>query len=309
DVKTFDMFTDVMFPNSFPEHGLALEFVKNYGWTVEKLVLSYLFNDNFARTILDAVKDRGSRITTLHFTPFYLSTAGMDALDEIIEMSPNVVSIGMRYFYLEDKSNLEKVENSLMRYKTQLHHLYLSWITTESWLPRIAGIIPTRDVLPKMDALTIDGDGEVSKDCIAWIVAMISAPPQTHSATAPTEPVTRLKRITLRRLMLSPEGWESVIRAIDLTELEWLDLKTTNFAQDQLRLLVNQITDNVASQTQTRTICIDGKLLEQEEARTLCSTLRKKVPSVKFNLSQMSALESSRVLRNIIAQHLQSPPE
>ncbi|KAF9345031.1 hypothetical protein BGX34_005086, partial [Mortierella sp. NVP85] len=283
DVKTFDMFTDVMFACTSSRYDPALDFVRNYGWTVEKLVLPYLFNDNFARIILDAVKGRGSRITTLNFAPFCLSTAGMGALDEIIEMSPNAVSIGMRC-YLENKINLQNFENSLMRHKAQLHHLDLFWNTTEYWSSQITRIIPTRDVLPKMGALTLDGyHNQISMDCITWIVAMISAPPQTRSATAATEPVTRLKRITLRRIVLSPEDWESVIRAIDLTEVEWLDLQTTNFAKAELRLLVNHIIDNAASQTRVLSLCINDKLLEQEEARTLCATLREKVPLVKFN--------------------------
>jgi len=283
DVNTFDMSTDLKFPIRSSGYGPVLDFVRNFGWTVENLLLSEQLDDKHIRIILDAVRDRGSRIRALSIAPNSLTTAGMDVLDEIIEMSPNVVSIGMRYFYLGDKTYLSKVENSLTRYKAQLHHLRLHGNKIGDWLPQIAGIIPSRDILPKMNALTLDGGNEVSKDCITWIVTMISAPPQPPSATALPEPWTRLKRITLRSIVLSPEDWESVIRAIDLTELEWLNLKTTNFAYDQLGVLVNQIIDNVPSQARERTFCIDKKLLEQEEARTLCATLREKVPLVKFN--------------------------
>ncbi|KAK3818930.1 MAG: hypothetical protein J3Q66DRAFT_368966 [Benniella sp.] len=285
DVKAFNMFTDVKFPNSSSEYGPVLEFVRNYGWSVEKLILPHWFNANHAGIMFDAVKDRGSRITTLSFSPSHLSIAGMNVLDEIIEMSPNVVSIGMSYFTFENSTILSKVENSLMRYKAQIYYLYLSWTTTEYWLSQITRIIPTRDVLPKMGALTLYGyNDKLSKDCVTWIVAMISAPPQPSSATALPEPLTRLKRIELRMIVLPPEDWESVIRAIDLTELEWLDLHTSNFAQDQLKLLVNQIIDNVSSQARVLSLCIKKKLFEQEEARTLCATLRQKAPLVKFKL-------------------------
>ncbi|KAK3818929.1 MAG: hypothetical protein J3Q66DRAFT_368965 [Benniella sp.] len=284
DVKTFDMFTDIRFPDFTSEYDPVLDLVRNFGWTVEKLILPYWFNDEHAGILLDVVRDRGSRITRLTIDPYTLTTTGMNVLDEIVEMSPSVVSIGMWYFGLEVKAYRGKVESLLTQYKAQLHHVVLHGDKMGDWSSQIAGVIPTRDALPKMDELTFDiGNGEVSKECIAWIVAMISTPPQPRSKTTLPEPLTGLKRITLGRIVLSYEDWESVIRAIDLTEVEWLDLQTTNFGQAQLRLLVNQITDNVASQIRVRTLCINEKLLEQEEARTLCTTLREKAPLVNFN--------------------------
>ncbi|KAF9361552.1 hypothetical protein BGX34_007084 [Mortierella sp. NVP85] len=284
-VKTFDMSTNIKFPISSSAFAPLLDFAQSYGWSIETLTASSQFGDNHARLIRGAIQDRRPQIATLNIVPYTITTDGLDALDEIIGMSSSNISIGMRCHRLGDRGILDKVGSPLMRYKAHVYHLSLGGSTIENWLPQIANFIPARDVLPKMSALTLEGEGQstVPKTCIPWIIAMISAPPQPPSATALPEPLTRLRRLTISNVRLEAEDWKSVIRAIDLTELEWLDFKVTNFSQVELELLVYRIVDNVASQARLKTLCIDKKLLEQEAARALRATLQKKAPLVQFD--------------------------
>jgi hypothetical protein len=258
-VKTFEMSTNVKFPFSSSTFGPIIDFAQSYGWSIETLTASSQFGDNHARIIRGAVQDRGSQITTLNIVPYTITTDGLDVLDEITGMSSSNVSIGMRCHRLGERGILDKVENPLMRYKADVYHLSLGGSNIGDWLSHIASFIPARDVLPKMSALTLEGEIQstvpktcIPKTCIPWIITMISAPPQPPSATALPEPLTRLRRLTISNARFEAEDWKSVIRAIDLTELEWLDFKVTNFSQVELELLVYRIIDNGASQARLK---------------------------------------------------------
>ena len=283
DAKAFDMFADVKFPNSSSEYGPVLEFVRNYGWTVEKLVASSLLNIDHAEIILGAIRDRGSRITTLDIVPVAISADGYNTLDEIIKMSPNLVSLGLWCPFLGIKSAVGRTVATISRYKDRLHILRLSGTSIENWLPRIGDAFPTRDIFPNMCGLSITGHygNTISGDCVRWIVAMVSAPTQSSSATPSLEPLARLKRLILS-VALGPEDWKSVIRSIDMTELEWLEFKGSNFSRKELELLVHQFVGNDTSPARLRTLCIDNKLLEQEDVRALCATLREKLPQIEI---------------------------
>ncbi|KAF9360961.1 hypothetical protein BGX34_007395 [Mortierella sp. NVP85] len=283
DAKAFDMFADVKFPNSSSEYGPVLDFVRNYGWAVETLVASSLLNNEHAEIILGAIRDRGSRITTLDIVPVAISADGYNNLDEIIKMSPNLVSLGLWCPFLGIKSAVGRAEATIGRYKNRLHNLRLSGTSIENWLPRIHDAFPTRDIFPKMCGLSITGHygGIISGSCVRWIVAMVSAPPQSSSATPSLESLARLKRLILS-VAFEPKDWKSVMRSIDTTELEWLEFKGSNFSQKELELLVHQFVGNDAPPARLRTLCIGNKLLEQEDVRALCATLREKIPLIEI---------------------------
>ncbi|KAK3818928.1 MAG: hypothetical protein J3Q66DRAFT_338883 [Benniella sp.] len=283
DKRALEMSTNVKFPALASNYGPILDFVRLFGWSIETLAASAQFSDSHALILRGAVRERGSRIETFNIVPYTIST---DSLDEIITMSPGFTSLGLLLTALSSTAFLEKAMIAVRRYKDRVRNLLLSGREVESWLPPIAEVLSTRDVLPKLSVLSVEFITRcaVPEDCVKWIVAMVSTPvqPLSSSATVPPEPLTRLERLALINIELQPRDWRSVIMAIDLTSLEWLNLKKTNISQEELELLVRRIVDNFTTPVRLRTLCVDEKLLEQEDARALRAILQEKAPLVQF---------------------------
>jgi hypothetical protein len=74
-----------------------------------------------------------------------------------------------------------------------------------------------------------------------WVANMVSAPPQPPAGSV-KEAWSRLRSFHLSCLDLDRDDWDSVLRSLDFTALENLELKFTNAPLDQqlLPLLINQ---------------------------------------------------------------------
>jgi len=284
DGSGFDMHTSIRLITNLTD-GPVLDFLRHYFWTIETLTAPWEFNDLRAAMIRDATRVRGSWITTLKLDPFLLTANGQGILDEIIRMSPSHIHLGLWCTNMDPTISLGMTK-LVGRYRKRLYDLKLSGESIAEWLPPIMVAFPTRDTLPKLSVFTVTSSSGsyVPQYCLNWIITMVSVPPQqsSSSGTASFEPLRRLERFTLNSVEFPPEEWASLIKAIDLTALEWLDLKYTNFSQKELKLLVRRIVESDAPPMRLRMLCIDKELLEQEDARVLCAILEEKLPLVKF---------------------------
>ncbi|KAK3807236.1 MAG: hypothetical protein J3Q66DRAFT_418262 [Benniella sp.] len=173
----------------------------------------------------------------------------------------------------------------------------------------VAFTFPTRDNFPALESFELwpFESTIIPPNYTPWIVAMVSAPPQSlaslpasqhppqdtgtggqinHGASGSPRSWTPLKKVMLRRVELWPEEWRRIIEALDVSALEYLDLKWSNIVQEQFEMLVNRVTSNIEPNMTFKTIDIrDTNLAQTNGSGTLdaiFARLRKWAPLVKI---------------------------
>ncbi|KAG0246817.1 hypothetical protein B0O80DRAFT_529856 [Mortierella sp. GBAus27b] len=309
--EVFDMQTHVKLRKgkAIAEDDPICALFQHYGWSFETLDAPSTFSNPLAACLHEGTRERGSQITFLSVTPTSLTTRGLEALDQVIKISPCSEYLRLPFNYLDQPKQLDKAVLLLSRYKEKVNNLGLYGTSLADWLPQITRAFPTRDYFPKLSVLGMKSHtvSEIPQECIPWIVAMVSTPPLMSSSTLPgslpsplpspsavgpmveifpdqVEKPSRLERFTLNDVTLGPDDWVSVIEAIDFGALVKLNLKDTNFSHKELELLVHRIVNNKESMATMplRSLCLDKHLLENEAGRALRAKLREKAPIVKI---------------------------
>ncbi|KAI8349167.1 hypothetical protein B0O80DRAFT_460952 [Mortierella sp. GBAus27b] len=227
----------------------------------------------------------------------------LDSLHEIIRRSPMFKRLGL-YVDLAQEADFEATRTILCQYGAILSTLHLSNYSFAgqqwSWF---ASSHPTRNSFPKLETLTLDSpsDTNLPSTCIPWVVAMVSAPsrvpiPSSHSQSSTEDTVdkqtpnveseaqgswTSLKRIDLCSLELPPEGWKSVIEAIDFSGLQILKFRKSNFSLKELELLVDCIPDDKTSNIPLQSLDISWtSAFSDPNSLPLLDELQRKAPLV-----------------------------
>ncbi|KAF9979812.1 hypothetical protein BGZ65_005972 [Modicella reniformis] len=244
------------------------DFIQHYGWTIEILKSPSVLDDHLVSLLHNSIRERGSQIIKLSIVPSSLTKAGLDTLDQIIRISPNLVSLQLWFNKLEDAYQLEKALLLLERYKERLEGIGFYGDSIATWLPQIIKTYPNKNSFPKMNSFGVQSN--FPRNCTEWVTGMISVPLQPS-------PSNRLNGFSLYDVTLRPEDWQSVIDAIDLAELDWLHFFNTNFTHKELELLINRIVAADMQQVKLRTLRL-GK--EMFGARPLYAKLREKLPHI-----------------------------
>ncbi|KAF9971125.1 hypothetical protein BGZ65_010618 [Modicella reniformis] len=182
-------------------------------------------------------------------------------------MSSKLEYFALSFKNLEKSHQLEKTLGLLGRYKERLDGIGFYGHTVSKWLPRIVKAYPSRNNFPRMKNFEFGSfsRSDFPPDCIAWVVGMVSGPPR--------QPLTRLNGFGVFHLALESDDWKSMLEAIDLGMLDRLNFYDTNFAYKEFEVLVNRIVATDMSQVRLRTLRIDKRLLDSENARPLCTKL------------------------------------
>ncbi|KAG0005059.1 hypothetical protein BGZ65_012035 [Modicella reniformis] len=105
-----------------------------------------------------------------------------------------------------------------------------------------------------------------------------------HNAQGESESTgswTALRKIIY--IKLQSEEWKTVIEAIDMSELQHLDLNRSDITHEEFKLLVDRITDNNTSKVPFKTLDITHTdIAESTESREVLKELRRKAPLVKI---------------------------
>ncbi|KAI8604349.1 hypothetical protein EDD21DRAFT_366487, partial [Dissophora ornata] len=232
-----------------------------YGSSLEELKVKRT-SDKHAQLLDGATKENGSRLILLELDPYVLTGVGLESMDRVIERSHSLRELGL-HLDVSDGSQLEKAKHLFDIYSDRLTGLYLTGNSGGDWIPNIKEICPTRCRLPELSDFQLDYLPHVPSPSLTWICAMISPPSQrSDPSLSPqlsmqdgsfippheSEPVqTRtwksLTRIQLTGLFLQPDDWRKVVEAIDFLALESLSFRHSNFGQDELKILVNRISN------------------------------------------------------------------
>ncbi|KAF9986743.1 hypothetical protein BGZ65_006445 [Modicella reniformis] len=272
------------------------DFVHQYGWSIVFFDEGLTCNNVFA-AILDSIGPKVSQLETLRFNTFKLTFSEFDRLDKIVKRAPNFKELGL-YIRIEWHSQLQMVQSLLDQYGSMLTLLHLHSTHLGAWVSRFAGFFPTRDSFPRLASfgLHFSHDLDFVSTCVSWTVSMISAPrrasvprllsiyfPQeavesTHLELESTEP---LRRISLTQAFLEPKDWRTLIEAVDLSELQHLDLWKSNFSEEHFKLLVERIPGDNIYKVPLRTLDIRStSLAGSPDLSSMLAELREKAPSI-----------------------------
>ncbi|KAK3825648.1 MAG: LOW QUALITY PROTEIN: hypothetical protein J3Q66DRAFT_328252, partial [Benniella sp.] len=242
----FDMDTDMKVQKTKPvdEGSPTSNFIREYGWSFNRFSASWQFTDHLATLLDDSTEERGSRLSHLTFSPLALSALGLEAVDRVIKRSQHMAFLWLYCISLEKESQSEKALLLLGRYGERLNRLSLNSCSMEKWLLPFTRALPTVNNLPKLDYLYMwcNSKQQVPPEFIQWLVTATPDRPQPPvsnegSSTGKTlqtrksyTMLDRLRTFTFSHVTLRPQDWQSLIKAIDLSELKELYLGGTNFS-------------------------------------------------------------------------------
>ncbi|KAF9359667.1 hypothetical protein BGX34_008222 [Mortierella sp. NVP85] len=278
------------------------EFIRRYGWSIVHFDEDFTKNSSFAAILDDIPSTRNYQLETLRLNTMAFTASGIDRLDNIIKRSRDFKNLGLCVY--SEAANFWETSNALLsRHGTKLSGLRLyrgsSLIDNcEENISQIASSFPTRHCFPRLASFELKLESiydplQFTSSTVSWIVAMLSGPPCTGlepTTATPTDIIeswTALKKITLRQVIIRPEEWEAVIKAIDLSELEHLDLGFSNIAQDEFKLLVERILEyskhDVAKVVPLKTLIIGMTHVTQgANMDGILADLREKIPLLKI---------------------------
>ncbi|KAF9951536.1 hypothetical protein BGZ65_005887 [Modicella reniformis] len=293
-----------------------VEFVRQYGWSIVFLDAPWIFHDSFAAILDDITGKRDSQLEELNVHLQMLTADGINNLNNIIGQSKGLSVLRLFLVELQDENQVEKVLSLLTRHGRLLFALALYGRSLEQWLPHFALSFPTRQSFPKLESFALGSYSEydVPPSCIPWITAMISIPPllpaspqdtslslskSSPPAQSPAQDVlaesqsdiepetirqwSSLKRLHLLNLSFQSKDWRTVIKAMDFSKLEVLDIENTNFSHEQLKSLVAYIPDQSFSESTMEYINLtDTNLTKNRGTRALLAGLQKRVPLLRI---------------------------
>ncbi|KAF9352225.1 hypothetical protein BGX34_000122 [Mortierella sp. NVP85] len=249
-------------------------FIRHYGWTVTTLVAPGSFNDRLAILLDESTQKRHSRIAHIDVNPTSLTTTGLDATSQVIHRSRRLTYLRLFLEDLNTESQMLNAVRMLVRHGNRLSSLCLEGDISERWLPAIERSFPGKDEFPVLEEFFVVSPnmGYLSELDERWIASMVSAswqrfPLKTFGVTVD----------------LKPSGWEILFKAIHFSTLEELHINSDYFYHEQLKLLVDCITDTSVSSLPMRVLDIKGcEVSDSDTTHEMLVRVQEKAPQVRI---------------------------
>ncbi|KAG0232826.1 hypothetical protein B0O80DRAFT_275073 [Mortierella sp. GBAus27b] len=296
DSIKFDMDTRMVLQTdkAVTESDWMSNFFRQYGWSISYLITAWQFNDHLAGLLDVATQTHGSKLTRLHLSQFSITSAGLDSMERIINRSQCLVYPSLFFHGLQVEPQREKAMTTLERFGAKSNELWFIGDTIELWVPHFAKAFPTRSCFPKLETLVLECSSKREFPCkfVPWLVDMVSSQPHLGDpcTEAPQETTrtlmlqTRLKIFGLNRITLLPQEWETLIKAIDFTDLLHLSFMHTNFSREQLVHLIDSIAGTGAKSVPLNRLDLTGAdLLANADKRALRERIHKVAPQVTIH--------------------------
>ena len=244
-------------PDSCDEVGVrdVFKFIEWYGYSIQALWTGSAFSNRYAQ-MLDQLTERcGSSLRILHLNTLCLEKHGLESMARVVERSKELEKFDFYLASPEADVTLSHLFETTFRPRLDLlvqcgnkvTGLKLFELKLGAWLPEIAKVVPTRDMLPNLESFGMISQGGwgapqtfLQGDVLPWIVNMVSKPSfrlgetsmQGTSSSQKTSGGWRpLKKIALQGIQFAiPRHWMHIIRAIDFDALQDLNLGYSNFA-------------------------------------------------------------------------------
>ncbi|KAF9359963.1 hypothetical protein BGX34_008035 [Mortierella sp. NVP85] len=171
DPGRFEMHVNLHSSHFEPDDTAVRVFIRQYGWSIKTLVAPSRFDDDHAKLLDEATKERGSIIEHIDITPDFLTDTGLRTMDQVIGRSENFLSVRLSLGDLGTRSQLEMALPLLRRYKDRLKSLRLSGDAT-GWLKHLAEAFPDKDDFPILEALCGEygnAQKESNPGLISWL--------------------------------------------------------------------------------------------------------------------------------------------
>ncbi|KAF9366391.1 hypothetical protein BGX34_003348 [Mortierella sp. NVP85] len=289
--------------------GHLLDLIHSYGWSIERLETNGSFTDGLAVALDNSTLAKGSKIRTLRLHPSSLSIAGLECMDRVIGRSHNMGELHVNFSNLEDRAEREKAKHLLIRHSKLMQSISILGKSVNKWLTEISTICSTRNEMPELVSfdLSSSDNSVMSEECVQWIARMVSAPETIHqqylipypnqaSIQAEEEslaectvdyPWEPLFNVALHHVHLRPEGWQTVIKALDFSYLGVLKVDYTDFSLAELRFLIDCIPDNVNPRDTLMIFAQDTDAsnssdTDTDKVRELVKSLREKIPHARI---------------------------
>jgi hypothetical protein len=121
-------------------------------------------------------------------------------------------------------------------------------------------------------------------DSSSWEVVVEHLSSDSHGSGTGNIGWMNITKVCLENVVLGPEEWAMVIKAIDWSSLQQLSFASSNFAEDQMKLLVDCITDGLTEMMPLRVVSIwNSDVVMKTDSGALeaiLAPLKEKLPSI-----------------------------
>ncbi|KAF9364649.1 hypothetical protein BGX34_000885 [Mortierella sp. NVP85] len=192
-------------------------------------------DDEIAR-LLEQSTNNNSKLGTLTLDTWTLTNKGLEYMDRVISRSKSLERFVVDQS-LNSEEEREKATLLVSQHGKKLTGLLLLGDGSHPMTEWLKTTFPSRAECPRLSdfrlAFNIESNVEDPDAYVQWLTLMVSAP----DAATPTA-WSPLKRLCLQHNKFGSVDWGSLIEAIDFSALENLDFSGTNFADEQLDLLI-----------------------------------------------------------------------
>ncbi|KAK3820114.1 MAG: hypothetical protein J3Q66DRAFT_166969 [Benniella sp.] len=208
-------------------------------------------DDEIARSFEQSTVNN-SKLGTLILDTWELANEGLECMDRVISRSKS-----LERFVIDQSISGAKFRDRatflISRHGRKLTGLSFRVVESHQMTETIEWLVttfPSRLECPRLSDFQLTFPrikGEIPDTYVQWLALMLTAPgPQPTTPSTETSDTAHaiskvwspLTRLCLQYSQFSSDGWKSLIEAIEFSTLEILDLSDTNFADEQLDLLI-----------------------------------------------------------------------
>jgi len=247
------------------DSAMYINFFRNYGWSIKTLdVMNGAIDDSLAQLLDKSTEDKGSKLKMLVLDLKSLSIVGLQAFDRVIRRSQEFDDFAVSCMASDIEGEGEKTRWFLEQHSNKLTRLCLQAYDPEDLTVWLEQVLPSRRVLSRLIELQLllHGSPEFQQlsPFVQWLSGMVSAPPSKAShisrsdslsegapvecsdgSSSADETWTSLQRLYLNEFKPFYLDWNLLLRAVDFSVLEQLDLSGANLSLDRLNSLAYYI--------------------------------------------------------------------
>ncbi|KAG0221282.1 hypothetical protein BGX31_010039 [Mortierella sp. GBA43] len=223
----------------------------NHGGSIKTLAArNGVIDDEMARILNQGTQDKITRFKSLTFDTKCLSLEGIKLMDRVLRNSHHLEHFALDCHSLDNHEERKKSE-VLASHSQRMTELCLYGSGSEQVTKWIVDTFPSRRELSRLSELQLALRYDSSMDrhvFVPWLTRMVSAPQLTMGSQAVSPDLahtaatwTSLKRISLPHHEFKRNDWTSILKAIDFSALEVLELRHTNFTDKELELLIHRV--------------------------------------------------------------------